>query len=422
VNLLSEKPILINDLKMPLKHRVFILFYLLNLVDSLTAEPTLAGTDWQLHQTENSLVSREVVIKSTISELQVKVEKAVKSVAQNTVTGLVTKSLEKLKSLLTELATVDTYKKRNEINCDNIALRASKMLFEIQDVYKTNLNVITNNTKVNLASVELKVYFAANYFILTNDQRADVQSVVTGLIILVDNYFQYSVALVSAAVRYGLLYIDLLHCKNVYCTCPGQLNPASSGALSTVDNSLKQILIIVENREATIRDTVLKTTAYINEFNSDIRKNPMLSSVSITLDNIVTILSGYLKLTTNEIINGTSNCDEAAMKVEFIKQKVSVLNQAIIEANINSSKVLVQLSALTACIASNYNLLSQAQRDNLQNVKTSLNNILEAFRQYVYTLLTASVKLNLQLLEARTARYGSCNCTDKSSTLYKFDS
>lgn len=375
----------------------------------VSAQRSMVSTDVQLWQIVGVLTNREVVIKDTIGLLQAKIAIALAATPAN---AAVNAELTKVSTLLNDFVTVSTYGQPNtSLTCDEVLVKASKVLFEIQFSARINVDVVVNNTKVACALGALNTQFVINFYSLTADQRVKYQAVITYLYILIDNYNQYSIAIALAIFKYSLVYVDLLFMKTSLCVCPTKLSTTSAKSLTDIDLYLKQIQMAVDEREASIRNVSISSSAMITTMGVSIKANAALTSVSVTLDTIKNLMVGYSKTTTAEVINATVSCDDAALKLAFIEHKIMMYNHATVEASINASAVLVQIAYLTGYYYGETKLTS-AQKTDIQSLIINLNNIVETMRQDILTLVTAIVKLWQLWFDARLARYGSCNCTD----------
>lgn len=373
----------------------------------------MASVDTQLQNIEDELKRREMILRDTIEQLQAKIETAIASTSTST---NVRNELTKLKNLLMDFVTLANYPTRNNsLSCDNVSVKSSKVIFSIQGCVRTNVDVVTNNTKVAVGLGGLNVHFLVNYWLLTGEQQQNVKAVITSLYIVIDNYNQYSVALAGAIYNYRLVYNDLLYVKTLSCACPNQLSADAVMTFTKVDNTLKQIQKTIEDRELIIRTLALNNSDLIVTFSADIKANAILSSVLLSLDTIKFIMKGFMKISTAETVNTTTTCDEAALKLAFIEHKMFVYNHAITEAYINASTSLTQSAYLTSYQSRFASNLTPKQKENLEAVKGYLSSLIEAFRQNIYTLTTSVGKLAQLYLETRAARWSSCSCNGETT-------
>jgi hypothetical protein len=257
----------------------------------------------------------------------------------------------------------------------------------------------------------LNVAYGANYFNLNNVQRQNIQSLVTSLVILVNEFNQHSVALAMAVNKYARLYIELLFYKKSLCNCPVQLSSSSNSTFATIDNNSKQIQTNVDIRETSIRTRATDVITKITAINADLKKTASNIFITTTLDSITTLCKGYQLLTTTEIINSTLNCDDAGRKIAFLQYKIELYFQMNIEAARNTTFVLFYLNSLKVYFIANYYRLTDAQKTGINEVISSINSLVQQFTQLILFVSISMAKLWLELFNARMARGGSCNCT-----------
>jgi hypothetical protein len=308
--------------------------------------------------------------------------------------------------------TVSSYPSTNvSLTCNEIVAKISNFRFDNERCLRIKFGNDVNSTLLYVDIGGLNVAYASNYFNLNDGQRQNVQSMVTSLMILVNEYNQHSVTLVMAIYKYARLYIDLLFNKKTYCNCPTVLSSSSSSALATVDSNLRDIQASVDSRETNIRTKSLEVLSKVAAINPDLKKTSTFVHITTTLDSITTLITGYQQLTTTDVINSTTNCDDAAIKVAFLQYKFDLYFQMNVEAARNATFVLFYLNNLNAYYIVNYFQLSAAQKSGVEGgVIASMKSLILEFSQYILTLSISLVKLALELFNAKVARSGSCNC------------
>lgn len=149
-----------------------------------SAQKSISSVEQQLQKIENSLDSREMILRDTIKQLQAKVDLAM---ASSALSSSVIAELEKLKALLADLVTVGSYASKNtSLNCNNVAEVSSKVLFTIKQCVSTNIDIVGNRTKLAVVFGCLNSQYAINYYRLTTQQQQDVKAVITFLYIALD--------------------------------------------------------------------------------------------------------------------------------------------------------------------------------------------------------------------------------------------
>jgi hypothetical protein len=377
---------------------------------------TIFSTESEYRQIGKSLIERENRIKALISEIFLKIEANLAELSPNTKLNLLVEALIKLKNRLFDYSSISSYGSENiTLTCDEIVARISNFIYDNQRCLRIKFANDVNSTFLYVDAGSLNVAYVANYFNLNDVERRNIQSIVTNLMILVNEFNQHSVTLVMAIYKYTRLYIDLLFYKESFCNCPVQLSSDSISALATVDNNLKQIQANVDVRETRIRTTSTEVIAKVTAINGDLKKTASNIFITTTLDSIITLCKGYQLLTTTEIINSTSDCDDAGTKIAFIQYKFELYFQMNIEAAENATFVLFYLKSLNVYFIANYYQLTDVQKSGVKEVITSMNSLVQEFTQLILTFSISMVKLWLELFNARMARYGSCNCTGTSN-------
>lgn len=375
--------------------------------------PSISSTEWEYRQIDNSLIEHENRIKALVSENLPKVQALLDEFTPNTKLKLLVDALTKLRNRLTDYSSISSYSSDNvSLTCNEIVAKIMNFTYDNARCIKIKFNNDVNSTLLYVESGSLNIAYVANYYNLNDIQRLNVSSCVNNLVIVVNEFNQHSVTLAMAIYKYTRLYIDLLLYKKNFCNCPSQLSPNSTSALESVDNNLKQIQESVDSREKNITTKSGDVLNKISAISADLRKSSAFIFISTNMDSLANLCKGYLQLTSSDLINSTTNCDDAARKVAFLQYKFEQYYQMNVEATMNSTFVCFYLNNLNAFYAANYNQLSEAQKAGTKAVIDSTKSLVDEFVQYILSLSTSLVKLTLELFYAKIARYGSCNCTE----------
>jgi hypothetical protein len=388
-------------------------FALISLQTVCSQTSTISSTEWAYQQIGNSLVDRENRIKALIAEIQPKVDSYITEFASNALLNRVSTALNKLKTRLTDYNTVSSYGSMNAtLGCNEVVAKISNFKFDLAKCATIKYANDVNATLLYVDAVSLNVAYVANYFSLTDAQRQNIQSLVTSLTVLVNEYNQHSVTLVMAVYKYTQLYIEQLSNKKAYCSCPTTLSSAAASALATVDSNLKQIQTNVDTRETSIRTKATDLVNKIAAINPDLKQTAAYIFITTTLDSITTLVKGYQQLTTTCAINSTVNCDDASSKIALLQYKFDLYFQMNAEAARNTSFVLYYHNNLYAYYARSYYQLSDTQRTGITDVIAAMKSLVDEYVQLILTFSVSLNKLKVELMNAKTARAGSCSCTD----------
>lgn len=394
-----------------------VIFFISFVIGSLKAQTSMSSTDWEFQQIEKSMREKENRVRASVEENLAKVNTLIAELKPIATLSYTVQVLEGVRDLLIKISTITNFGNETTVlACENIPLRISQIRFDIDKCIRIKIQVDTNAVLIYVEAAKVNGAYAYNYFALTDAQRRSLMSIFTSLIVLFDEHNSYSVVQALAIYKYTRLYIELLFCKKTFCNCPTQLNAASSSKLATVDANLIEIQTSVDVREANIRKQSTVVLSKVDAVNPGLKKNALYIFVTQTLDSIATLVKGYLILTTTDMINATTNCDEAAMKYAFIEYKLELYLQMSVEAAKNTTYVLTYLKNLYAFSAAVNLYLSETEKKGIKDVTDSMTQLVEEFRQYILTLAVAEVKLIIQLFDAKMARYGSCNCTENSGS------
>lgn len=384
-----------------------------NLVQS---QNSISSTQYSLQKIVNELVNHENRIKSAIAAEGVKVDAAIGAIGSNTALSGLSTALKNVKGFIGIIGTVNDYGQPNiTLDCGNVAVISASIRFYIKNCYDINYKAVTNATFLMVQYGNLNSAFTQSSDLLSDSQKQKVQAVLTALFLNNDEYTQYEVALMTAIYQYTAMTSDLLYCKKTVCSCPVNLSTSAGQSLAVVDDTITSVQKCVSNWETQIRTVSKATVALIASFNPGMKKNSDLLQITSTLDTISTFLSGYLTLNTYDAVNATLNCDDAAVKIALIQFKLLQYFRTNIEAATNASFVLAQLGLLNTYYFSKSTVLNDSQKNNIQSVITSINALLEDFRQYSLSMITGWVRLYQLLFQAQTASDGSCVCTGSGS-------
>lgn len=388
------------------------LVVLLLLSVDLSTGQTMSSTDWEFQQVLNSMIERENRVIALITKILPQLNATITDLKANGALTLTVNALISVRDFIMALSTTTNYAGWNTtVSCTDMALIIGNINYDIQKAWKIKIDVDVNGTLLFVQIANLNVAFVTNYLYMTDAQRQSVQSVVTQLTLLFDEYNTYDLTLAAAIYKYVRLYIELLFCKKTFCSCPVALSANSTAALATVDSGIKDIIATVDPHEVNIRNMSTDIIAKIAAINPNLKLNSLFIFITTTLDTISTLMKGYQLLTTNAIINASVTCDDAAMKVAFIEYQLELYWQNNIEAAKNATFVLYQLNALNTFYLANYYSLTDAQRQGIQGVITAMTNLAVEFGQYILSVVVAWVRLFILLLDSKFARGASCNCT-----------
>lgn len=380
-----------------------------NVVQSQTS---ISSTQYSLQQIVNELVNHENRVKSAITAASVKVDAAINDIGGKATLSDLTTALKSVKVFLGIINTVDDYGQPNiSLSCGNVAVISASIQFYIQNCYDTDYKAVFNATSLMVQYGNLNNAFLQSNNLLSDSQKQKVQAVLTAMFVNNDEYNQYEVALATAVYQYTTITTALIYVKNTICSCPVTLSATASQSMATVDTTITSVQQSVSSWELQIRNVSSATVTLIASFNPGLKSKSDFLQITTTLDTISTFLRGYLKLNTYVATNATKNCDDATLKIALIQFKLVQYFKTNIEAATNASFVLGQLGLLNSYFYAKSTVLSDSQKTNIQAVVTSLNVLLEDFRQYSLSMITGWVRLYQVLFQAQTASDGSCTCT-----------
>lgn len=390
------------------------------LVIFLTADFTvcqnsnISSTDWEFQQTLKSLVDRENRIKGLIATLQPKIAATVVSFKTNNALFLVVGALQAVFDNIASLATVASYDTSTSmVTCDDIALRASSVYYDVQRCVLVQIGAKFNSTGLFIQYGLLNAAHTANYLFMNDQQKSDSQDILTRVQLLCNEYDQYGTTLDFAIKTYARLYIQLAWCKKTYCSCPADLAPKGVAIVTGVDATVQKLQTFLDSMENNIKVASKSVIDQIAAINPSLRTNFWLSSaLTSTLDTVSTLCSGYLQLTTAiNPINLTTTCDGAAYRVAFIKYKMELYYRQKLESENNGSFVAHQLLSTIILINGNSQQLTPAQKTAVDNIAFATFNVLEMYRQYIIGLCVSILQMFQPLSDAKLARSSSCNCS-----------
>jgi hypothetical protein len=268
------------------------------------------------------------------------------------------------------------------LTCDEIVAKIMNFTYDNQRCLRIKIANDVNSTLLYVDVGSLNVAYVANYFNLNDVQRRNVQVLVTSLMVLVNEYNQHSVTLVMAIYKHTRLYIDLLFFKKSFCNCPVQLSSSASSALAAVDNNLQQIQTNVDTRETSIRSKATDVITKVTAINPGLKQTSAFIFITTAMDSIETLVKGYQQLTTTDVINSTSTCDDAARKIALLQYKYELYFQMNVEVSRNKSFVLYYLNSLNVYYFVSYYQLSESQKTGVKEVITSMNGLVNEFTHY----------------------------------------
>lgn len=393
---------------------VFVLIYFSQNLLVNAQSSAMSSTDWESQKILKSMMDHENRVRSLVNQIQIKINASIDNMKTNNNLALIVATLQNVRTFLTDLSTVDNYPATNvSTTCDDVALKIASIPYDILNCYRINFQVIVNATVLLVQYNNLHGAYYTSYVWMTDSQRRNVQSILTSLFILVDEYNQYSFTLIAATFKYSLLSIELTFCKRNYCSCPSQLSGNSSAIFRVIDGSIVQIQINIEVIENVIRNISSNIIEQINAINAVIQNTSYFLPIVLNLDSIATLLNGYLNLTTADVVNTTVTCDDAAMKVAYIEYKIGQYCQTKLEAETNMTFVLFQLNILLINYAVSQPKLSDTLKRSISSLINSIMMLVDQYTQYILGLCSSEMKLILMLCEAKLARFTNCNCTQR---------
>jgi hypothetical protein len=391
---------------------VRLLSLLLACYQSSAQSSSISSIQQEYGQIETTLIERENRVKALVNENLPKVDAVLTELSTKTNIKLTIDALTKLKRILTDYATVSSYYANSTtLTCNEVVMKISDFLFDYQRVFKIKFNNDVNATWLLVEIGNLRVGYVANYFNLDDAQRQKIQGLTTSLTILYNEYIQYSVALALAMYKHARLYLELIIYKKNACNCPTQLSANSSATFTKIDANLKEIQTNVETKEANIRTTSPEVVAKVDAIISNIKLYPDFSEIAVALDALRSFSLGYYQVTTFDVVNATTNCDDAAKKLAYMQYKFELYVQMYVEAARNATFVLGQLNLLKVHYWAKTTKLTAAQKTGIEGVISSSEKLVENFRNYLLSLATSGSKLLVEIYYARLARSRSCDCS-----------
>lgn len=381
---------------------------------AFTVSQNISSTDWEFQQTLNGLVDRENRIKSAIAVLQPKIAAFLLSCKPNGALFLVAGAAQAIFDNIARLATVASYDQSTSmVTCDDTALRASSVYYDVQRCYLVQIGAKFNSTGLFIQYGLANAAHTANYFFMTDQQKLDSNDILTRTQLLINEYDQYGATVDAAIKTYARLYIQLAWCKKTYCSCPADLAPAGVAIVTAVDATVQRLQTVLSTMENNIKVASQSVIAQIAAINPSLRTNFWVSSLlPSTLDAISTLCSGYLQISTAiNPINLTTTCDGAAYRVAFIKYKMELYYRHKLESQNNGSFVASQLLSTILLINGNAKQLTAQQKTAVDTIAFATFNVLEMYRQYITGLCVSILQMFQPLSDAKLARSASCNCT-----------
>lgn len=380
------------------------------------AQTSISATDWKLQQILQGQVNHENRVKAAISIVQPKIQAAISDLQPNTAFADLVAALQNANSFLTSAATVNDYTQGNAaLTCTNLPLVVTATQFSVQQCYSIITTVNYNATQVLILYNGINVAYLARTTLLSDSRIQAINSILTSLYVVYDEYYQYGLTLNTAAVQYSLAYASLLYCKRYLCDCPSSMPSSTAASFALIDNYVALYQSSVVNWESQIQSSSAATLKMIQDFVPSISSTSDLNYITTSLQSLATLISGYVAITTNETVRTTVNCDDANFQVVFIQHKLSQYYTNNIEAQRNATFVIYYLGLLNAYYYAKYYVLNGSQQSTILGIVTSVNGLLSNFRQYVLALVIAWTNLSIQLVNAKIA-IQNCVCTPGTGT------
>ena len=368
----------------------------------LISAQSISTVDKELHQVSNSLFNTVSRIRSALDDLKQKLNKAIDSSKPTTALSDLVAELKKMRDLTTKLMTIKNDEQYHHIlSCDDVVSKIQTIKLDINTCVQLNLEIAQNTISLLVQYNIVCSTFVSNYYLMTEIQRLTVQSALTAFTIVNNYYNHYISTLVLSISEYNLINVELLNLKKNLCSCPTQLKSSSASTFASLDKTLSEIEGSVEKSEFRIRK--ITTDAY-----------NIATSFGPTLNTIKTLLNEYRKLSTTDAVKATLTCDDALIKSAFVKYKSQKYYLTQLEASTNATLIFVDYYNLNELFTTNFMSLKDVQKRYFKNEIATLLNLIDAFQEYILTLITAQIKL-LQLQSvADKAQSDSCRCTERS--------
>lgn len=378
---------------------------------SVAAQATVASTQYGLSKIVSDLINQENRVKAAIATAQSKIDTAISSLQSVAAAAATITALTNTKNFLTNAATVNDYGNPNvTLSCSNIPAISAGIQFNINTCVSINGRCAGNSTWLLSYIAQINTAFQLIQGSLSATQKTAVQAALTALTSLNNEYVQYTAALVTAVAQYSLIYVDLLFCKNNFCSCPAKLPTTAVSTMTSMDSTIAAVQTSVASAEAKIKADAQTLASKIASTNADIKTNPDLVSISTTLDTLATLVSGLLSINTFVASNATVTCDDAAVTIALVQYKLAQYFKTNIEVATNATYVLAQLALLNTYYYANYAKLTGPQIAGIEAVRSAINVLLEDFRQYIVVLVSGWSRLLPLVLTGQTAIKG-CACS-----------
>jgi hypothetical protein len=402
---------------------VFLLIFLASIQHYANGQTapvsSVSSLDWEYKQIELKMRDYQERLRSYIKFVQNQLNNTITTIGTSASFVTIITTLKTAISTLENLATLSSYNyELINVTCDNIAVKTNSIVNDNLRISSISVNVAVNGSKVVVENSKIGTQLAIYNSLLSNERRIALQNCSNSLAKLSDMYTQYTVLLANSIVKYNLLYVQLILTKNQYCTgCITNFKPNDTKALAVIDNDVIQIQNTLNEIEGWIFNASKEIIMHVNSVNPVFKNSTSLYRMAVNLDNIANLVQGFLQLNTLEYVNETANCDDNNWKIALQQYKIYLYGQMMIEANLNSSFLCVNQIVTEGVYLIDKNIMTKSQQETCNKIFDLGDMVVEYFRQYVNSLMTAAyIKLPFVVMDLKNIQGTACDCSGTNAT------
>lgn len=181
-------------------------------------------------------------------------------------------------------------------------------------------------------------------------------------------------------------------------------------SISATDWKLQQILQDQVNHENRVKTAIGLVQPKIQAAITDLQPNAALADLVTALQNANTFLTSAATVNDYTQGNAALTCTNLPLVITATQFSASQCYTIITKVNYNATQVLTFYNQINVAYLASSNLLSDARKQAITSILTSLYVVYDEYYQYGIDLVTASTQYNLVYAQLLYCKNYLCNC------------
>jgi hypothetical protein len=181
-------------------------------------------------------------------------------------------------------------------------------------------------------------------------------------------------------------------------------------SISSTDWEFQQIENSVREKENRVKALIQEVLVKVNAVIAELKSNGALSYTNTALESVRQYLVSLGTVASYENNTATLACDNIAVKTFNIKFDIEKCVKIKIQVDVNATLLFIEAGKLKNGYVLNYFTLTDAQRQSVWSIFTSLLIVFDEYNSYSVTQAMAVYKYTRLYVQLLTSKKTYCNC------------